>query len=191
METALALAFKEWAAVVRALSIGSQIVILRKGGIQDRGEAFEMQHQSFLLFPTYEHQKAEDLNELGRQCLNEVRAEPPLSDDAHITFQYVAETMRHYWITDLKKILSLSDFHIWADHVLEKRFEWGKDKGVNALVVRIYKMENPKNVSHAPEYRGCRSWVELKEPLELGPITPVLKNDILLEKMKIVHSLIV
>src|SRR5215510_5490809 len=51
------IAFKEWAAVVLALEIGTQDLIFRKGGIAEEGRGFEVEHDRFLLFPTYFHQQ--------------------------------------------------------------------------------------------------------------------------------------
>ena len=49
-------ALKEWAVVCRALEEGRQTVLLRKGGILEFREGFEVKHDRFMLFPTYEHQ---------------------------------------------------------------------------------------------------------------------------------------
>ena len=53
------LALKEWAVAVKALSAGTQIVVLRKGGVHRDDKDFRIVHPEFLLYPTYEHQKQE------------------------------------------------------------------------------------------------------------------------------------
>ena len=55
------IALKEWAAVVEALARGQQTLLLRKGGVGDPGETFELAHREFFLFPTFEHQKREQI----------------------------------------------------------------------------------------------------------------------------------
>src|SRR5207247_10512078 len=55
------IAFKEWAIVVDALGRGEQIVILRKGGINEGPGGFQVEHQHFLIFPTIYHQKRENV----------------------------------------------------------------------------------------------------------------------------------
>ena len=50
------IALKEWAVVVAAMKQGLHSVLLRKGGLADKGQEFRMEHSKFLLFPTYEHQ---------------------------------------------------------------------------------------------------------------------------------------
>ena len=58
-------ALKEWACVVRALGEGKQILLLRKGGIAEKGGEFRMEEPDFFLFPTFEHQDKTKLKPLG------------------------------------------------------------------------------------------------------------------------------
>ena len=51
------IAFKEWAVTVRALAEGEQLVTLRKGGIREPGKHFELEHERFFLYPTFDHQR--------------------------------------------------------------------------------------------------------------------------------------
>ena len=51
------IAFKEWAVTVRALAEGEQLLTLRKGGIREDGKHFELQHDRFFLYPTFDHQR--------------------------------------------------------------------------------------------------------------------------------------
>ena len=53
------MALKEWAESVEALGQGEQKLLLRKGGIHEDGKDFRVIHSEFLLYPPYEHQKAE------------------------------------------------------------------------------------------------------------------------------------
>ncbi len=57
------IAFKEWAVTVRALSEGEQLITLRKGGIQEDNKHFELEHDRFFLYPTFDHQR----NDLVRE----------------------------------------------------------------------------------------------------------------------------
>src|SRR5579884_1442914 len=51
-------ALKEWAVVVEALLAGRQAILLRRGGIVEARNGFQVRHREFLLFPTFEHQHA-------------------------------------------------------------------------------------------------------------------------------------
>ena len=57
------IAFKEWAVTVRALAEGEQLVTLRKGGIREEDKHFELEHEQFFLYPTFDHQR----NDLVRE----------------------------------------------------------------------------------------------------------------------------
>ena len=50
-------AFKEWAVTVRALAEGEQLLTLRKGGIREENKHFEIEHDRFFLYPTFDHQR--------------------------------------------------------------------------------------------------------------------------------------
>ena len=56
-------AIKEWAVTVRALAEGEQLLTLRKGGIREENKHFEIEHDRFFLYPTFDHQR----NDLVRQ----------------------------------------------------------------------------------------------------------------------------
>ena len=64
------LALKEWAVAVDALAGGKQILIIRKGGIHRDDKEFRMVHSEFLLYPTFEHQRAVLLQEQYRGDLD-------------------------------------------------------------------------------------------------------------------------
>ena len=57
------IAFKEWAVTVRALAEGEQLVTLRKGGIREPNKHFEVEHDRFFLYPTFDHQRRELVRE--------------------------------------------------------------------------------------------------------------------------------
>ena len=57
------IAFKEWSVTVRALAEGEQLLTLRKGGIREENKHFELEHERFFLYPTFDHQR----NDLVRE----------------------------------------------------------------------------------------------------------------------------
>ena len=64
-------ALKEWASAVKALENGSQIFIMRKGGIVEETRDFQVESNDFFLYPTYEHQRKELLKEQYRGVIDE------------------------------------------------------------------------------------------------------------------------
>ena len=57
------IAFKEWAVTVRALAEGEQLLTLRKGGIREPDKHFNVEHERFFLYPTFDHQRADLVRE--------------------------------------------------------------------------------------------------------------------------------
>src|ERR1041384_7336334 len=53
------IALKEWAVTVRALAEGEQLLTLRKGGIREENKHFELEHERFFLYPTFDHQRTD------------------------------------------------------------------------------------------------------------------------------------
>src|SRR3978361_1196205 len=59
-------AFKEWAVTVPALAEGDQLITLRKGGIREENKHFEIEHDRFFLYPTFDHQQGQFVRESHR-----------------------------------------------------------------------------------------------------------------------------
>ena len=215
MTTALSTAFKEWACVVKALAAGEQILILRKGGVHEKGKKFDVRHAAFFLFPTYEHQNPADLNPRGRELLNDIlrpthlrrHPEPTESakdleldpsasrpqDDGRIHICYFAEVVADQWVDDLEKLPALSPFHVWSEEAVRKRFDWGDSKGLFAIVARVFKLASEHVLENLPAYGGCRSWVDLKETVDAplrSRMQPVLSDESFQKKFKSLKDLL-
>lgn len=176
------IAFKEWASVVEALAKGEQILILRKGGIHEKGKKFNVLHDSFLLFPTYEHQNAEDLNPRGQELLKDVTVRHAAENPADLKIGHFATVTESLRIDDFEKLRKLSGFHVWSENALRKRFEWGEEKGIYVLIVRVYRLPSQATLPNLPAYGGCRSWVDLSASIPLAGIHPVLSEEAFLSK---------
>jgi len=167
-------AFKEWAAICRALGQGRQIVILRKGGIVEPGGAFRVEHDEFLLFPTYLHQSADSLVPAARHFLEEAQAEMPRAGE--ITFRHFAAVTDNVLIQSPEALKRLRDYHVWSEAVVEERFHrW--QTSLHVLVVRVYALPQPATVPMDDDYAGCKSWVELKEHVSVEGAKPVASDE--------------
>lgn len=173
MEPENQIAFKEWAAIVSALAEGKQILIVRKGGIHEEGGQFQIEHNEFFLFPTFEHQKVEDLKPEAHSYLRKAIAEKPSSNQ--IPIRYYAETKSIFQLTNEQDIARLDRFHIWSEKAMTQRFHFGKQKGLFVLAVRVYQLPE-KLVPVLAEYGGCKSWVQLECNLTTKGATPVLSD---------------
>src|ERR671913_312022 len=69
------IALKEWAIICKALEDGKQILLLRKGGIMEYRKGFEVKHNEFLLYPTFEHQSLESIKAEYKEKLKEILEE--------------------------------------------------------------------------------------------------------------------
>src|ERR687889_2309993 len=69
------IALKEWAIVCKALEKGKQMLLLRKGGIMEYRKGFEVKHNEFLLYPTFEHQSVESIKVEYKEKLKEILEE--------------------------------------------------------------------------------------------------------------------
>src|ERR1700691_4223013 len=74
------IAFKEWAVTVRALAEGEQLLTLRKGSLHDPDLDFQLEHDRFFLYPTFDHQRAELVRESHRPELARALEEGVWSD---------------------------------------------------------------------------------------------------------------
>lgn len=173
MQASSNIAFKEWAVVVDALGNGEQILILRKGGIGEvRGE-FHADHGEFWLFPTQFHETASSVIPSKRPALREIagRASPEFVD---IEFYAVADPVVR--IADVELLGRLQGRHIWSERVLQERFEFGRERGLSALLVRVYRLGSPERLALRDGYGGCKSWVELERSIATATLLPVVSD---------------
>lgn len=170
------IAFKEWACIVESLGQGAQSLIIRKGGIHEKNGIFQPDHPAFALFPTYEHQKIEDLNASGRHWLEVVRLQAGLNEPDPIPLNYLARVQRVLWLDRLEWIAPLAVQQALNAQALEKRFHYGERPGFYVLVLRVYRLRHAFLLPRLPAYAGCRSWITLLSPLETPAMEPVLSD---------------
>ena len=168
MRVSADIAFKEWAVVVDALGHGEQVVILRKGGIrEDRGE-FHVEHQAFWLFPTQYHEDERSVIASKRPSLRALAASAG-GDTVDIQFYAVTDSVVE--VADASALGRLQGRHIWAEHVLQQRFEFGRNAGLYAIIVRVYQLPHPEQLPLRESYCGCKSWVQMEHAVA-GEVTP-------------------
>jgi len=175
------MALKEWAVTVRALAQGTQVLLLRKGGIHETDKDFRVIHPEFLLYPTYEHQREDLLKDGYRAELRQVLEEP--RQDNQITFTHWAKVEETIQVSQQDKADDLSPYHIWTNEYAQARLRWKPMLPLSVLLLRVYSLENPVNVPHLPEYTGCTSWVDILDRVSLGRLQPVLNDEEFLRRV--------
>lgn len=151
-------AFKEWAAICRALATARQDVILRKGGIVESGGAFSLDHRRFFLLPTFLHQSAEQLIPEARDLLEGIDAERP--PEGSVVFTHQAEILRATRVESLDALARFRGRHVWADAVVAERFHRWRDE-LHVLEVAVSPLIEPLVLPWHDDYSGCKSWVSL------------------------------
>ncbi len=172
-------AFKEWAIVVEALGRGEQIVILRKGGIAEGGGGFRAEHERFWLFPTQFHQQAEGVVPASAEVFAEMKK--PAEGIAPI--QFACEVVEVRELDSLEEAQRLQGQHIWREEIVAERFDWGRDKGIYAMAVRVRRLGEVVELPLLEGYGGCRSWIELEPEMDFVDTLPVLSDDVFAEKL--------
>jgi hypothetical protein len=185
------IAFKEWAITVRALAEGEQLLTLRKGGVREDGKHFELKHERFFLYPTFDHQRndlvrASHLPEMRRALEEGVwpDGDPPASallrdggipQPDRVRVRAWAEVAGHFTITDPRILNDLSPFHVWTPDYAAKRLNWKRRHPLHVLLLRTYRIPRPVTVKVREEFGGCRSWLEITRDLPFEG-TPVLAD---------------
>ncbi len=167
------IAFKEWAAICEALAIGQQTIILRKGGIHEGHAGFRVAHRHFWLFPTYLHQEA-DREKLVPEAWPVLKstAEERLADD-RIPLNLLAVVTDVIELQDEQQLPQLAGWHWWSARTVLERFHY-RQPGLFLLLVRTYKTPAVMEIPNSPHFAGCRSWVELPQPISTASLTPVI-----------------
>ncbi|WP_254507396.1 DUF1802 family protein [Anatilimnocola floriformis] len=165
------IALKEWAVICRALETGRQTLLLRKGGIAEGPGGFRAEHERFWLYPTQFHQGAEQLQPEFAPLLGDVGQLQ--GANGQIVVRAFAEVKRVEYLTSLKQVLALSGLHGWTDDVVRQRFDY-KRPGLYLFVLRIFLARQATLVTESVTMAGCKSWVELPQPIATSDLQPVL-----------------
>jgi hypothetical protein len=161
-------ALKEWAIVCKALEEGRQVLLLRKGGIMEYRQGFEIKHKKFLLLPTFEHQSkeyiqpdyADNLDIILQHHLN--NPYHPTANSGRNKLTLYAKVIDVKEVSDKSIIRKLEKYHIWNDRYVNLRMDYNPKKPISVLLLRVYKMNNPLEVDIRPEWAGCRSWISVE-----------------------------
>ncbi len=168
-EASLQVGLKEWAAVCSALERGRQIVLLRKGGIYEASGEFEIEHRRFFLFPSYLHQKLEQIKPEDRAGF-EARTQEPKT----VRLSAVGEITDILQLQDRSQMEAINGEHIWGPGLIDMRFNYRPENPLYLLLVRVYRLEQPIAIENTLAYAGCKSWVPLERALPVEGATAVL-----------------
>ncbi len=157
------IALKEWACVCDLLVEGRACLLLRKGGVHewDGPGRFKLEHDRFALFPAWEHENLEWIKPELRPARGPIEEEP-----SELTFRGYAEVAGIWQVPSREAFDKLDDLHPWLPPQVDMRFDYKPDRPLYAMVLRAYRLAEPKVVPNRRAFAGCRSWV----PLEGGDV---------------------
>ena len=157
----LDIALKEWAVVCDLLLEGRLAILLRKGGIHEaEGPGrFTLEHDRFLLFPSWLHQKPAMLKPVWSDRVTMFGQEPQ-----KITFQGWAEISAIWKVRERSQLDAMDDVHCWTGAHLDMRWSYRPENPLYVMAVRVYRLADHriKAIHNNPEYSGCKSWVPLR-----------------------------
>ena len=169
------IALKEWAVLVEAMARGDLIAMIRKGGIRENRAGFDVRHDRFLLYPTFFHEKLDELAERFHPTLDAAHADRPA--EGMIQLRHVALVAAVWPVTDLGRLREIGSEHGLTWGAVESRFRYRDDPRVHVVAVRIARLPAAVTLPEARRYMGCVSWVKLDENVDVSGAKPVLDDE--------------
>lgn len=180
-------ALKEWQAAVVALLQGQTVLLLRKGGIrEDRGQ-FRVATRQVLLLPTLEHQNLQLLKPAYRSWLGNPA---PVSDGGMVSYAGWAEITHVLPLNPPAVAYDLLPYLIWNRQFVQERLQWKPEKPLYCMALRAYRFELAVPLPRHAGYAGCRSWVELGQPVAIEDSRPVLADGAYRQMVKSILTLL-
>ena len=174
-------ALKEWAVLVDAMMRGDFLAMVRKGGIREQRAGFSVRHDRFLLYPTFFHEKSNELTPRYADFLDASHARKP--DAGTIRIECVAEVLGVWQVTELDILREIEGEHGMSWSAVESRFHYKNRPGVQVIALRVSKLAEPVVVAETRRYLGCVSWVELDDAVDVSNVTPVLDDASVMMRM--------
>jgi len=179
-------ALKEWAVTVRALGDGDQIFLLRKGGLREEDKDFQVLYDNFLLYPTYEHQRRDLLKESHTSDMSLYADQG--TNPQYVTFSHWSRVEEVIELSNEASINNLHPYHIWSADYAQKRLHWKPRKPLHLMLLRVYRLEESQDLPYVSEYSGCKSWVHLKQEIQLGQSIPVMSDQSFQRALSIIRD---
>lgn len=164
-------ALKEWAAVTEAVGAGDQIVLIRKGGIDEK--RFDPPAERFVLLPTQFHQGE---NQFRPDKAHHASAAMMEAASPAVQLRWWCETVRTYRVAELDRLLALTPWVIFTEETIRDRYRFRPRQAMHVMAVRAWALAAPVEIRMTEEMAGCRSWVELAPEVGIASSAPVLED---------------
>jgi hypothetical protein len=175
-------ALKEWALVCKRLLDGTQAIMLRKGGIDEKG--FWVEADEFFLYPTFFHQMIEKVRpEFVAECA-EVLASPP--PEGVLRMSGVARVVDHIEVRRPEGMEALGELHPYDEEQVAMRLEFRPRKPLVILAVEVRPALQAVEIPIMESYGGCVSWVDVSvdRPMLGEPVLRRTEVDAIAERVR-------
>ena len=185
------IALKEWAATCRALQQGTQIVVLRKGGLRDEAGAFALESSAFWLQPTYFHHARNLVKPEFHALLQDAEsAQSPGENDRFIRLGLWAQVMNVWSVPPREKEILMQIPHIWSADYLQVRRDFRPDEPILCVALRVFSLDVAHVVPMQPRFLGCRSWLDLTDALPTQPSRAALDDTAFASALRSIESVL-
>lgn len=155
---------------------------MRKGGILEYRQGFEVKHNKFFLFPTFEHQSKDHLQADYAGKLDQILEDQPANGTNMITSYAQAIEVKE--ISDRAAIKLLAKYHVWNESYVNARIDYNPKKPMSVILLRVFKLAPPIIVESKPEWVGCKSWVPIEIEARGRPVLDDLQFNKLASEIK-------
>jgi hypothetical protein len=170
------IALKEWDLVINEMMAGHQAILLRKGGILEANNEFELEHRRFLFYPTFVHQDPRMVKANKRAAIRNAASEPAL-----VEIRGYGEVVSILKVPGRAQMDALTDLHVWDAPLIDMRFAYRPEKPLYVVVVRAMALPRLVSVANTLAYAGCKSWVPLEQEMDVTGATPAMATEKLQE----------
>jgi hypothetical protein len=167
-------ALKEWAVLVDAMKRGELVAMVRKGGIREQRAGFSVRHDRFLFYPTFFHEKVNELAPRYAASLETSHANKP--ETGTIRIDAIADVVGVWQVSDLESLRAIEGEHGLSWSAVESRFHYKNKPGVQVVAVRVSTLAESVVVPEIRRYLGCVSWVQLDDGIDVSNVNPVLDD---------------
>jgi hypothetical protein len=177
MNSSLRIALKEWDLVIAELLAGRQAILLRKGGILEANNEFELEQRRFLFYPTFVHQDPRMVKAGKRGEIRGMASEP---GEVEIRgYGEVAKILEVPAVGGRERVDRLRDLHVWDEPLVDMRFAYRAEKPLYVVVVRAFLLGEAVRMENTLAYAGCRSWVPLERDIDVSAARQAMEEEAL------------
>ena len=177
MSGCMNIALKEWDLVISELLAGRQAILLRKGGILEANNEFELEQRRFVFYPTVVHQEPRMVKAGKRGEIRTMAAEP-----SQIEIRGYGEVVKILEVPmegGRERVDRLRDLHVWDEPLVDMRFSYRAEKPLYLVVVRAFRLPAAVRIKNTLAYAGCKSWVPLEREVEVSGARQVMGEEVL------------